>query len=185
MIQGCRRLILGDLKTDAQLNLFNKDVKMIRIVRALLTIGLYVPALVSNAFENGLPFKSKQDVNCDEKSQSILYEQIMQRDQGKRTLLIESLADVTAVKDQSKVAELEKEMSADDNTNQELLDDLVLKCGWPTGPFAKINLEAAFLTVQHAPRKFRMKYQTYIEQSYTRGELPGNLYRLFIVRMSK
>jgi hypothetical protein len=39
--------------------------------------------------------------------------------------------------------------------------------------------------VHHGPRAYQFKYKARLDESYVRGELPGNSYRLFMARISK
>jgi hypothetical protein len=155
-----------------------------RILHTISVLGLFWAAPASYAADDAVPPAIQQEIGCDDSTQAKLYRAIWLRDQPVRELILASLAAASGSRDREKSAQLEKDMLAADAANQELLDAIVSRCGWPKGPFANGNLEAAFLVVQHGPRMYQLKYRADIDASHGRGELPAYAYRLFLARIS-
>lgn len=158
---------------------------MIRHLHGVLLAGLCLAVPATQGAKVAALSSSGQEFVCREKSQTAVYQGMLVHDQGPREQIIDLLHGLAGAEDQGQLADLEKYMLANDSANQELLDRIVARCGWPTGPSSKARLDAAFLVVHHGPSTFKLKYKAHLDESYGRGELPGNSYRLFMARFSK
>jgi hypothetical protein len=76
--------------------------------------------------------------------------------------------------------DFQKELRSQDGENQQILDKIVGKCGWPdSGDFYNSLLEAAFLIVLHAPHNYQEKYDDHLMKSYLQGKIPKSIYMLY------
>ena len=77
-----------------------------------------------------------------------------------------------------------KQLAHDDHRNQEVVFSMIEKCGMPSlqdvGP---LQMNAIWLTIQHANKKYRKKYFPLIEKAVDNGDLAKSQYALMKDRM--
>ena len=152
------------------------------VLLALMGIALNVRA--AQADDPGS--QTAQKSRCDADIQATTYQAILSRDQAPRNRYMAELSAANPEHRQERLDQIAQEVLQADSENQSHLDDMVAACGWPSSRvFADSNLEAAFLTVQHAPLPFQLKYQARLRHSYETGQIPAHVYVLFEKRVKE
>lgn len=128
---------------------------------------------------------SRVATQCEASHQAAVYSTILSRDQAPRERYIRAHAEPPRAEHESELVNMANAILASDAENQQLLDEIVLRCGWPKGPLHGGNLEAAFLTVHHSPLEFALKYQVRMQESHESGDIPERAFSLFMARLAK
>ncbi|WP_269533823.1 DUF6624 domain-containing protein [Chitinimonas sp. BJYL2] len=116
------------------------------------------------------------EVSCDANALRSDLEAAFKRDQHDRLLSRELAAAArnkeTAVNESERRALWDK-INQLDLANQQFLDEVVVRCGWPkSSQVGARAASAAFLIVQHASLGFKLKYLPIMRELAKEGELP-------------
>ena len=162
-----------------------------RLRPAILVWATLTPTLVTADTPSARPATAGASaiISCGDEHHAALYSEIFRRDQGAResyTAAYQSQRLHGAAADgpdRLELARLEQVMRENDEANQAALDGIVALCGWPEGGFEG-SVEAAFLTVHHAPLGYQLRYLEKVRASHTRGDIPQHVFRLFEQRLA-
>ena len=122
-------------------------------------------------------------ISCGDDRRAALYSEMFRRDQGTREDFTAYHSKAVDGPGRLELARLEQLMRENDEANQAALDAIVALCGWPEGGFSG-NVEAAFLTVHHAPLGYQLRYLEKVRASHARGDIPQHVFRLFEQRLA-
>ncbi len=150
---------------------------MILIGRLFVLLVLFIAAAAraedgSEALQRPLPSFSIATV-CDWRQEVLRTNTWLERDQLGRMELLRLMEKHSGGIPRDEYLRVAQNIEAENRKLQEELEDLVLRCGWPSATaFGPRAGEYAFLVVQHAPVSVQKRYFPLIEAAAKAGELP-------------
>lgn len=134
-----------------------------------------------------LAFAADDNANCSNRELHNKFQNLEKIDQDIRYEYMSatgSYGDENPQAKKARLAEIVKKLNAIDKANQDELAGILNTCGWPTTTeFKNSNLAAAFVIIVHAPLEYQERYFPLLKESFSRGEIPEDIFSKLTDRM--